>query len=350
MNKVVPTEEDAVNDLASAAINSSDDNGVAVNENHEERNIITHAVGGGNGDAASTSVEASPPADQQLATLSAATEVEGGQPPTANGGDEGASDPSNNKDGDIILDIESKHDEDNNEGAEDRGPSIIDSPIDPQKTPTPEISSKECLAEADNMPSKASNDSSVGIASAEAEISEMDHQHSCDGLRTFSLAHPYRDHLSENGAQRGDDAGRKGTEGISSSSSGEPAVPEETEEGDSEPPGAAFARRGTQKFVSRPSPERGVSDGEMASSSGKEAPFRVPQTMYMGHPVGTQAAEFLERHTHRVRDVKTTRKKVSSMLKSVMDHDPISSGSALPDIDSLFPVKGSEHDQGDVYH
>lgn len=125
--------------------------------------------------------------------------------------------------------------------------------------------------------------------------------------------------------------------------------PEENEEEDSElAPRLARQNTGvTRKFV-RQNTGVGAAGGASAGGKKKKAPFRVPQTMYMGHPVGSPAAEFLERQQHRLAEVKTRREEVAGLLELVMDHNPKSTGSSLPDIDAVFPDKrGREQSQGD---
>lgn len=121
---------------------------------------------------------------------------------------------------------------------------------------------------------------------------------------------------------------------------------EEEAEKDAEPAVADFVRRGTRKFV-RQNTGIGAGDGMLGSGGKKKkAPFQVPQTMYMGHPVGSPAAEFLERQQHRLAQVKARREEVSGLLKLVMEHNPKRSGSDLPDIDEVFPyIRGRENEQ-----
>lgn len=108
----------------------------------------------------------------------------------------------------------------------------------------------------------------------------------------------------------------------------------------------AFARRGTRRFV-RQDTGIGVGDGVLCGGGKKKRPFRVPQTMYMGHPLGSPAAEFLERQHHRLADVKTRREVVARRVGLVMEHNPLATGSGLPDIDEVFPDK---KDVGDNSH
>ncbi|CAB1100741.1 unnamed protein product [Ectocarpus sp. CCAP 1310/34] len=120
-------------------------------------------------------------------------------------------------------------------------------------------------------------------------------------------------------------------------------------EGESEEPvGTTFARRGTRRFVRQGT---GISMADGVSPEGKKkkkAPFHVPPTMYMGHPVGSMAAEFLERQKHRLVDVKNRREEVAGLLKLVVDHNPRNTGSDAPDIDKVFPDKrGRDNSQGD---
>lgn len=127
---------------------------------------------------------------------------------------------------------------------------------------------------------------------------------------------------------------------------------EEEEEGEPEPVVANFGRRGTRKFVRQDTKGGGFGNGMLGGEGkDKKAPFHVPQTMYMGHPVGSPAAEFVERQQHRLAQVKTRREEVAGLLKLVMDHNPKSSGSGLPNVDAVFPyMRGRENDQqGDRY-
>eukprot|EP00903_Cladosiphon_okamuranus_P014322 g13301.t1 len=126
---------------------------------------------------------------------------------------------------------------------------------------------------------------------------------------------------------------------------GEEENDEEVSEG---PPRPARQNTGVgRKFVRQ---NTGIGDGPLTPGGNKKkkAPFHVPQTMYMGHPVGSPAAEFLERQQHRVGEIKTRREEVAGLLKLVMEHNPNSTGSGLPDIDEVFPDKrGRERSQGD---
>ena len=81
---------------------------------------------------------------------------------------------------------------------------------------------------------------------------------------------------------------------------------------------------------------------EKILGNGKEVPFTVPESMFMGHPAWSKAAEFLGRHERRVQDVRAKKKEVTKLMKLVMDHDPASSGSPLPDVDKIFPVNRSD--------
>ena len=121
------------------------------------------------------------------------------------------------------------------------------------------------------------------------------------------------------------------------------------EEGDSEfAPRLARQNTGaTRKFV-RQNTGIGVAGGASTGRRKKKAPFRVPQMMFMGHPVGSPAAEFLERQQHRLAEIKTRREEVAGLLELVMEHNPKTTGSSLPDIDAVFPDKwGREPSQGD---
>lgn len=124
---------------------------------------------------------------------------------------------------------------------------------------------------------------------------------------------------------------------------------EENEEEDSELGLPRLVRNNTgiaRKFV-RQNTGIGTQGGASAGRK-KKASFRVPQTMYMGHPVGSPAAEFMERQQHRLAEIKTRRQEVAGLLELVMEHNPNSTGSVLPDIDAVFPdQRGREKSQGD---
>lgn len=109
--------------------------------------------------------------------------------------------------------------------------------------------------------------------------------------------------------------------------------------------GAVFARRGTRRFVPRSSPDE---DNDKLASERRPS-FRAPPAMYMGHPVGSLSAEFLERHERRVREATIRRESVSELLKLVMNHDPVSSGSPMPDVDVVFPDYHSDQNEGDWF-
>lgn len=129
-------------------------------------------------------------------------------------------------------------------------------------------------------------------------------------------------------------------------------VAEQNEEEESELSNPRFVRQNTgvaRKFV-RQNTGIGPDDGVKTDGKKNKAPFRVPQTLYMGHPVGSPAAEFLERQQHRLTEIKTRRQQVAGLLELVVEHNPKSTGSALPDIDAVFPERrGRENSQGDWY-
>lgn len=175
------------------------------------------------------------------------------------------------------------------------------------------------------------------------------HEHS--DITTFSVTQPYKDMSSDKSSPRqaANNVGRTEEREHSSGASSLPDTPggREESENDSKTPVSLVARRGTRRYVPRSLNDAGA-DSDRLSGSGKRAPFRVPQTMFMGHPVGSMAAEFLERQEHRMKHVKTRRDEVGLLMNLVTNHDP-QSGSPLPDIDVVFPVDGSDHAQGDWY-
>lgn len=122
----------------------------------------------------------------------------------------------------------------------------------------------------------------------------------------------------------------------------------EESERTSEHSGAIFARRGTRRYIPRSSQKTG-SENRILLSKGKSTAFNVPQAMFKGHPVGSTAGMFLERQDLRVREVKTRREEVAHLLRLVIDHNSITSGSPLPDIDAVFPLDVSDQDEGDRY-
>eukprot|EP00752_Nemacystus_decipiens_P002842 g2648.t1 len=124
---------------------------------------------------------------------------------------------------------------------------------------------------------------------------------------------------------------------------------DESEKDDSEF-APTFARRNTgiaRKLV-RQNTGVGIAGGSSTGGKKKKAPFRVPQTMFQGHPVGSPAAEFLERQHHRLAEIRARREEVAGLLELVMEHNPKSTGSSLPDIDAVFPDRRErELSQGD---
>lgn len=184
------------------------------------------------------------------------------------------------------------------------------------------------------------------------QVSEMDKHR---GMTTFSLAHPHTDSSAAKSgptqvsiAEAENDLIGEGSKRTPTEPSGDQS--QEDDENESEPRGfQSIARRGTRRFIPRHSQGSG-DDGGGASSTTfnrKRAPLRVPQTMFMGHPVGSTAAQFLERQKHRVQDVTGKREKASRLMKLVMEHSAAATGSPLPDIDVVFPDDRSDHDQGD---
>lgn len=183
------------------------------------------------------------------------------------------------------------------------------------------------------------------------QVSEMDKHR---GMTTFSLAHPHTDSSAAKSGPTQVSIAEAENDLIGEGSTRRPTEPsddqsQEDDEEESEPRGfQAIARRGTRRFIPRHS-QGSRDDGGGASSTinRKRAPFRVPQTMFMGHPVGSTAAQFLERQKHRVQDVTSKREKASCLMKLVMEHSAAATGSPLPDIDIVFPDDRSDHDQGD---
>lgn len=68
---------------------------------------------------------------------------------------------------------------------------------------------------------------------------------------------------------------------------------------------------------------------------------------YKSHPVGSASAEFLERQAQRQEALTSMQEEVKRKLKLVMEHDPATTGSLLPDIDNVFPLQNSSLD-GDL--
>lgn len=195
-------------------------------------------------------------------------------------------------------------------------------------------------------------------------VSEMGKgKHRCDGdgngdsttNRTFSLPHPNEDTASLANADNNpislasrEREESKNDSRASSLSNYTPDTEEYDEEEEFEPAGgggAVFARRGTRRYVPRPSSDRG--NDKLASE--KRPSFRAPPVMSMGHPVGSLSAEFLERHERRVKEATIRRESVSELLKLVMNHDPVSSGSPMPDVDVVFPDYRSDQNEGDWF-
>lgn len=168
------------------------------------------------------------------------------------------------------------------------------------------------------------------------------------GMTSFSLMrHDDESSLDRPGAGLSTHTEQEGTEENSTETLVE--VTEENEEEESELAGPRFVRQNTgvtRKLVRQ---NTGIiGGGVLAGGKKKKAPFFVPQTMYMGHPVGSPAAEFLERQQHRLAEIKTRREEVAELLELVMEHNPKSTGSVLPDIDAVFPDKRErEKSQGD---
>lgn len=105
-------------------------------------------------------------------------------------------------------------------------------------------------------------------------------------------------------------------------------------------PGILAGRRGTCRFPMVGKEKRNV--------GGKEK-VEIPQAMFMGHPVGSPSADFLERQQHRDNDVKVRKEEIADKLITILQHNPVISGGApLPDIDVLFPVEGPDPENGDI--
>lgn len=175
------------------------------------------------------------------------------------------------------------------------------------------------------------------------------------GMTTFSLMRQDEEGSSLDTSDAGAAAARGEQEdGQYNKGDGAVEILEEEQEGfggeeeSEEPVGTIFARRGTRRFV-RQGTGISMADGvSPEDKKKKKAPFHVPLTMYMGHPVGSMAAEFLERQKHRLVDVKNRREEVAGLLELVVDHNPRNTGSDVPDIDKVFPDKrGRDNSQGD---
>ena len=218
-----------------------------------------------------------------------------------------------------------------------------------------------------NVNEKSNENEPGGIArvSPVPKVSEMnmgkyrgDGEGDGDGTsnRTFSLSHPNEDTSSLPNADSnnpislasGEREESKDDSRASSLSNNTLDTEEYDEDEEFEPAGgvgAVFARRGTRRFVPRPSPDKGSN----TLASEKRPSFRAPPAMSMGHPVGSLSAEFLERHERRVKEAAIRRESVSELLKLVMNHDPVSSGSPMPDIDVVFPDYHSDQNEGDWF-
>lgn len=189
-------------------------------------------------------------------------------------------------------------------------------------------------------------DAVVGnIAKDVAPTLDMD-KHS--GMTTFSLMRHEDDESSLDRPEAGLSAYAE--EEIDDENATETMIEGEEENGEVSEGPPRLARKNTgvaRKFVRQ---NTGIGDGALTAvgTEKKKALFRVPQTMYMGHPVGSPAAEFLERQQHRLAEIKTRREEVAGLLELVMEHNPKSTGSSLPDIDEVFPDKrGREKSQDD---
>eukprot|EP00904_Undaria_pinnatifida_P001578 jgi/Undpi1/11420/HiC_scaffold_30.g13717.m1 len=182
-----------------------------------------------------------------------------------------------------------------------------------------------------------------------------------DSAGTFKVSHPNADAPSlttdddksptdltggEQGSNSKSGASQESRESISGASSptNNTLDTEVCEEGFKRA-GAVFARRGTRRFIPRSSQD----NANNKPASEKRPSFHAPPAMYMGHPVGSPAAEFLERHERRVKEAAVRRVSVSELLKLVMNHDPVSSGSPMPDVDVVFPDYHSDQNEGDWF-
>lgn len=202
---------------------------------------------------------------------------------------------------------------------------------------------------SEELPVRVPGDTTPGAAGhtsqQDASPTTLDmNKHS--GMTTFSLMQQHDEESSLDGPGPGPvtHTGQEDDDSMTEKLLTEAA---EEEEEEPEPAAANFARRGTRKLIRQ---DTGIGfGGGMLGSGGqkkKKAPFHVPQAMYMGHPVGSPAAEFLEGQQHRLAQVKTRREEVAELLKLVMEHNPKISGSGLPDVDEVFPyMRGRENDQ-----
>lgn len=96
--------------------------------------------------------------------------------------------------------------------------------------------------------------------------------------------------------------------------------------------GILSGRRDTRRFTAMP--------GSPGKARGRVV--EIQPSMFMGHPVGSAAADFLERQKLREHDVKLRKKEIVSLLQSVMENDP-----ALPDVDKLFPAEDTDPEHED---
>lgn len=236
--------------------------------------------------------------------------------------------------------------------------------INPSTTSTtPPSESREVQQHSTTVNEKSDENERGGSAgvSPVPNISEMDKgKHGGDGdgtiNRDLSLSRPNVETASLGDADNnptiltsGEREESKDHSGASSSRSNNTLDTDECDEEEDFNPagggGAVFVRRGTRRFVPRSSPDEG--NDKLASE--RRPSFRAPPAMYMGHPVGSLSAEFLERHERRVREATIRRESVSELLKLVMNHDPVSSGSPMPDVDVVFPDYHSDQNEGDWF-
>ena len=230
-------------------------------------------------------------------------------------------------------------------------------------TTTPPSESREGQQQRSTINEKSNENETEGSArfSPTSNISEIGKdKHGGDGdgdgdrtINRTSLSHPNVDAASLANADKSPivlSSGHQESKDHSgaSSPSNNTLDTEEYDEEEFKPAaggGAVFARRGTGRFMPRSSSDK--ANDKLASE--QRPSFHVPPAMFMGHPVGSLSAEFLERHERRVKEATIRRESVSELLKLVMNHDPVSSGSPMPDIDVVFPDYHSDQNEGDWF-
>ncbi|CAN0217830.1 unnamed protein product [Discosporangium mesarthrocarpum] len=89
------------------------------------------------------------------------------------------------------------------------------------------------------------------------------------------------------------------------------------------------------------SSERSKGSRKDLSTRSYSSKMEASDDYIFGHPAGSAAADFLERHQRRREEHKERENEVTAKLKIVLEHNPDTSGS-IPDVDLVLPIDDTD--------